>query len=130
MDFASVLAAQALALEPQHAIYSGTASVCVAQAIQTAILATALAVWRPAALAAVARSWRPSLGAGFFGAAASACWFAALALHAAGPVRAVGVIEAPIAAGVGHRLFKERLSPRQLAGGVMAALGVLAAALG
>jgi drug/metabolite transporter (DMT)-like permease len=119
-----------LALEPQHAIYSGTASVCVAQAIQTTILVTALAVWRPAALAAVARSWRPSLGAGFFGAAASACWFAALALHAAGPVRAVGVIEAPIAAGVGHRLFQEHLSPRQLAGGVMAALGVLAAALG
>ena len=119
-----------LALEPQHAIYSGTASVCAAQAIQTAILATVLAVWRPAALAAVARSWRPSLGAGFFGAAASACWFAALALHAAGRVRAVGVIEAPIAAGVGHRLFKERLSPGQVAGGVMAALGVLAAALG
>jgi drug/metabolite transporter (DMT)-like permease len=45
-------------------------------------------------------------------------------------VRAVGVIEAPIAAGVGHRLFRERLSPRQLAGGIMAALGVIAAALG
>jgi drug/metabolite transporter (DMT)-like permease len=119
-----------LALEPHHAIYSATASVCVAQTIQTVILVAALAVWRPGALATVVRSWRPSLGAGFFGAAASACWFAALALHAAGPVRAVGVIEAPIAAGVGHRLFQERLAPRQLAGAVMAALGVIAAALG
>jgi drug/metabolite transporter (DMT)-like permease len=119
-----------LALEPHHPIYAGTASVCVAQAIQSAVLLTALAIWRPASLKAVAQSWRPSLGAGFFGAAASACWFAALALHAAGPVRAVGVIEAPIAAGVGHRLFRERLSPRQLAGGIMAALGVIAAALG
>jgi drug/metabolite transporter (DMT)-like permease len=119
-----------LALDPHHAIYSGTASVCVAQAIQSTVLLTALAIWRPGSLRAVAQSWKPSLGAGFFGAAASACWFAALTLHAAGPVRAVGVIEAPIAAGVGRRLFKETLSPRQLAGGVMAALGVIAAALG
>jgi len=119
-----------IALEAHHPIYAGTASVCVAQAIQTLVLGAALALWRPASLKAVAKSWRPSLGAGFFGASASACWFAALALHAAGPVRAVGVIEAPIAAAVGHRLFRERLSARQLAGGVMAALGVVAAALG
>ncbi|WP_372784988.1 EamA family transporter [Phenylobacterium sp.] len=119
-----------LALEPHHPIYSATASVCVAQTIQTTVLLTALAVWRPASLLAVARSWRPSLGAGFFGATASACWFAALALAPAGPVRAIGVIEAPIAAAAGRRLFKERLSSRQLAGGVMAALGVVATALG
>jgi drug/metabolite transporter (DMT)-like permease len=118
-----------IALEPHHPIYSGTASVCIAQAIQTTILLTALAIWRPAALQAVARSWRASLGAGFFGAAASAAWFAALAMAPAGMVRAVGVIEAPIAAAAGRRLFKERLSPRQLAGGVMAALGVIATAL-
>ena len=118
-----------LALEPHHPIYSATASVCVAQALQTLLLVVALAIWRPASLLAVARSWRPSLGAGFFGAAASACWFGALALAPAGPVRAIGVIEAPIAAAAGRRLFKERLSPRQLAGGVLAALGVVATAL-
>ena len=119
-----------LMLEPHHPIYSATASVCVAQAIQTSVLVAALAVWRPASLLAVARSWRQSLGAGFFGAAASACWFAALALAPAGPVRAIGVIEAPIAAAAGRRLFKERLSLRQLAGGALAALGVVATALG
>ena len=119
-----------LALDPHHAIYSATASVCVAQAIQTAVLVTALAVLRPAALMAVAQSWRASLGAGFFGAAASACWFGALALAPAGPVRAVGVIEAPIAAAAGRRLFKERLSPRQIVGGLLAAGGVAVAALG
>lgn len=118
-----------LALDPHHPVYSGVAGVCVAQTIQTAVLLAALALWRPAALLAVARSWRPSLGAGFFGAAASACWFAALAMAPAGPVRAIGVIEAPIAAAAGRRLFKERLTPRQLAGGVMAALGVIATAL-
>jgi drug/metabolite transporter (DMT)-like permease len=119
-----------LALEPHHPIYSATAAVCVAQAIQTTLLLISLAIWRPASLAAVARSWRPSLGAGFFGAAASACWFSALAMAPAGPVRAIGVIEAPIAAAAGRRLFKERLSARQLAGGALAALGVAATALG
>ncbi|MDB5475424.1 MAG: permease of the drug/metabolite transporter superfamily [Phenylobacterium sp.] len=118
------------ALEPAHPIFSATASVCVAQAIQSTILVTALALFRPSALTAVARSWRPSLGAGFFGAAASACWFAALALAPAGPVRAIGVIEAPIAAAAGRRLFKERLSARQLAGGALAAVGVAMTALG
>lgn len=118
-----------LALEPHHAIYSATASVCVAQALQTLLLTAILALWRPASLLAVARSWRPSLGAGFFGAAASACWFGALALAPAGPVRAVGVIEAPIAAAAGRRLFKERLTARQLGGGALAALGVIATAL-
>ena len=117
------------ALDPGHPIFSATASVCVAQTIQSLILLTALAVLRPSALTAVARSWRPSLGAGFFGAAASACWFAALALAPAGPVRAVGVIEAPIAAAAGRRLFKERLNLRQLAGGALAALGVAMTAL-
>ncbi|MDE2488350.1 MAG: EamA/RhaT family transporter, partial [Alphaproteobacteria bacterium] len=81
------------ALDAAHPIYAATASVCVAQAIQTAILATALAAFRPAALIAIARGWRASVGAGFFGAAASAFWFGALALAPAGPVRAVGVIE-------------------------------------
>lgn len=118
-----------LMLEPHHPIYSGTASVCVAQAIQTTVLIAALAALRPASLLAVLRSWRRSLGAGFFGAAASACWFAALALAPAGPVRAIGVIEAPIAAAAGRRLFKERLSLRQFAGGVLAALGVVVTAL-
>ena len=118
------------ALEPMHPIFSATASVCVAQTIQSLILLAALAALRPGALTAVARSWRVSLGAGFFGAAASACWFAALAMAPAGPVRAVGVIEAPIAALAGRRFLKERLSLRQLAGGALAAAGVAATALG
>jgi drug/metabolite transporter (DMT)-like permease len=119
-----------LALDPHAPIYSATASVCVAQAVQSSILVAALAIWRPAALIAVGRSWRPSVGAGFFGAAASACWFAALALAPAGPVRAVGVIEMPIAAAAGRRLFKERMTLRQLVGGALTAAGVVATTLG
>ncbi|WP_374576051.1 DMT family transporter [Phenylobacterium sp.] len=119
-----------LALEPHHPLYSGIASVCVAQTLQTIGLTAMLALTRPAALRAVIASWRASLGAGFFGAAASACWFSALALAPAGLVRAVGVIEAPVAAAAGRRLFKERLSLAQAAAGVTTAVGVVLTALG
>lgn len=119
-----------LALEPKHPIFAATAGVVVAQTYQTLLLGSALAVWRPGALRAVIASWRQSLGAGFCGAAASACWFAALAMAPAGPVRAVGVLEAPIAAAAGRRLFKEKLTLRQIAGGVLTGLGVVVTALG
>lgn len=114
-----------LALDPAHPIYSALAGVVVAQTFQTLLLGGVLAVVRPQALKAVATSWRASLGAGFCGSAASACWFGALALAPAGPVRAVGVIETPIAAAVGRRLFRERLTPRQWVGGALTALGVV-----
>jgi drug/metabolite transporter (DMT)-like permease len=117
------------ALDPHNPLFSATATVCVAQAFQSLFLVAALGLARPASLVAVARSWRASLGAGFFGAAGSACWFAALALAPAGPVRAVGVIETPIAAAVGRRLFRERLTLRQLVGGGLCTLGVLMTAL-
>lgn len=119
-----------LALEPQHPIYAATASLCVAQAMQSAGLLSFLALTRPGALSAVAASWRQSLAAGFFGSAASVCWFSALALAPAGQVRAVGVIEGPIAAAAGRRLFNERMSLRQIAGALATAAGVVATALG
>ena len=61
---------------------------------------------------------------------ASGLWFTAFALAPAGPVRAVGVVEAPIAAFAGHRLFAERLSLTQMALGAMVAIGVMLAAFG
>ena len=118
-----------LAFEPQHPIYAALAGVVVAQTLQTVLLGGALAVLQPKALRAVRASWKASLGAGFFGSAASACWFGALALAPAGPVRAVGVIETPIAAAVGRRLFRERLSLRQWIGGGLSTVGVLLTAL-
>ncbi len=119
-----------LALDPGHPIYSATAALVIAQLMQSLALGALLAVTRPQAIGAVLRSWRHSMGAGFFGSAASACWFGALALAPAGPVRAVALIETPIAAAVGRRLFRERLGLRQLAGGVLATFGVALTALG
>jgi drug/metabolite transporter (DMT)-like permease len=114
-----------LALDAGHPIYSALGSLVCAQVIQSLLLGGILFAVRREALRAVMASWRPSLGAGFFGSAASACWFGALALAPAGPVRAVGVIEAPIAAAVGRRLFLEKLSTRQWIGGALTTVGVV-----
>ncbi|MBL8553931.1 MAG: DMT family transporter [Phenylobacterium sp.] len=118
-----------LALEPAHPIYAALAGVVVAQTLQSVGLGGALAVLRPRTWGAVGASWKASLGAGLFGSAASACWFGALALAPAGLVRAVGVIETPIAAAVGRRLFRERLSARQWLGGALTSVGVVLTAL-
>jgi drug/metabolite transporter (DMT)-like permease len=119
-----------MALEPGHPIYAATAALCIAQTLQSIGLSLYLAVMRPGALQAVAASWRSSLGAGFFGTAASVCWFSALAMAPAGQVRAVGVIEGPVAAAAARRLFKERLSPLQILGGLATGVGVVMTALG
>jgi drug/metabolite transporter (DMT)-like permease len=118
------------ALEPAHPIFAAVVTLMTVQVVQTVAMTLFLAVGDRAALVAVARAWRPSLGAGFWGAAASAGWFIALALAPAGQVRAVGVIEAPIAAIAGRRLFAERLTAVQLIFGLIAAAGVAMAALG
>ena len=75
------------------------------------------------------RRWRPSLGAGLCGACASVGWFVALALSPAAPVRALGIIEAPIAAIAGHRFFRETLSTRQIVAGVAVVGGILLTSL-
>ena len=118
------------ALEPVHPIFAAVVTLMTVQIVQTLALTLYLAVGDRAALVAVAKAWRRSLGAGFWGAAASAGWVIALALAPAGQVRAVGVIEAPIAALAGRRLFAERLTAVQMIFGLIAAAGVAMAALG
>jgi len=118
------------ALAPAHPIYGAVVSLCVVQAMQSLVLGTILVIWRPKVIAAVLASAGQSWGAGFCGALASTGWFIAVALAPAARVRAVGVIEAPMAAFAGHRLFHERLHWLQwIAGGAVAA-GVLLTALG
>lgn len=117
-------------LDPAHPLFSSSAALVVAQVMQSLVLTSILAVVRPQALRSVAASWRSSLTAGFFGSAASACWFGALALAPAAPVRAVGLIEGPIAAAVGRRLFREKLRLRQWIGGALTAAGLLLCTLG
>ena len=116
--------------EPDHPLFSSSVSLVCAQVMQSVVLGAILAALRPQALRSVFGSWRVSLMAGFFGSAASACWFGALALAPAAPVRAVGLIEGPVAAAVGRRLFRERLRARQWIGGGLTAVGLVFCTLG
>jgi len=119
----------ALALDAAHPVFAAIISVTIVQAMQAAALTLILLVRDPAALRAVFRSWRPSLGAGLCGACASSAWFVALALSPAAPVRALGVIEAPIAAIAGHRLFRETLHLKQVLAGLGVIVGVVLTSL-
>jgi drug/metabolite transporter (DMT)-like permease len=119
-----------LELDPRYPAASAMGVLVVAQAMQSVGLGLYLLIRDPAALRAVARGWRQSLGAGFFGALASAGWFVALALAPAAAVRAVGVAESPIAAAAGRKLFAERLHTVQVIAGLAVLVGVLMTALG
>ena len=118
-----------LALEPRHRIYAAMISLAVVQAMQSLVLTAILAVRDPAALRAVIKGWRESVAAGLCGALASAGWFIALALAPAAPVRAVGVVEAPMAAIAGRRLFAEKLHAQQILAGAAVLVGVLMTSL-
>ena len=118
-----------LVLEPRHPIYSALLSVAAAQGAQAAVLTGVLAIRDRSALRAIAAAWRESLSAGFFGACASAGWFIAVTLAPAAPVRALGVVETPIAALAGRRLFRERLHTTQILAGAAVLAGVVLTAL-
>jgi drug/metabolite transporter (DMT)-like permease len=120
----------AVQLDPRHAVFAAVCTVSVTQALQTLVLTLLLAVWDRGALKAVFAAWRQSLAAGFCGALASSCWLTALALTPAAQVRALGVIEAPVAALAGRRIFRERLTAWQWIAGALAAAGVAMTALG
>jgi len=120
----------ALIVEPRAPVFAALATLLVVQSLQSAALAAWLGATDRGALRTVATRWRESLPAGFFGAAASGLWFTAFALAPAGPVRAVGVVEMPIAALAGRRLFAERLAAWQIAVLAQIAVGVCLAAVG
>lgn len=119
-----------LSLGEAPAPLAGITTVLTVQTMQSLGLMAVLAVFERSSLIAAFTTWRQSVRAGFFGAAASACWFTALAMAPAGPVRAVGVVEMPLAALAGRRLFSEKLTPLQWVVGGITALGVVLAALG
>lgn len=122
--------AAAVMLAPGEPWIGAPVTVFVVQTMQSCGLLVVLATRDRAALAAALASWRQSFGAGLCGAAASAGWFAALAMAPAGAVRAVGVVDMPMAAVAGRRVFGERMSVRQWAGFGLTAFGVIACALG
>lgn len=90
--------------------------------IQTLCLTLYLRLFDGGRLTQIVQAWRPSLLAGFAGAAASLCWFLAFALETAAHVRTLALVEILIAGLVSRRYFRQALSRSELVGiGVMMA---------
>ena len=91
---------------------------------QSLALTLYLALFDRPGLYAILRLWRPSLFAGFMGAAASQFWFLGFALATAGQVRTLALIEVFFARIVSGKMFSEKPAPREAFGLVLIVLGV------
>lgn len=92
--------------------------------LQVVVLSGWLAWRRPGVVSAVLAAWRPSLAAGFMGAAASQGWFLAFAVASTAQVRTLGLIEILFAQVVSRSLFRQRSGWRELAGIALVVAGV------
>jgi drug/metabolite transporter (DMT)-like permease len=97
-------------------VLGATFSLMVGLTLQTALLLGWLLLARRDTLAAIARLWRPSLRAGFAGAAASQFWFLAFALASAASVRTLALVEVLFAQGVTRFIFRQKTSQREAIG--------------
>jgi drug/metabolite transporter (DMT)-like permease len=97
-------------------ILSATFSLAAGLTLQTVLLLGWLLFFNRKTLAALIRLWRPSLLAGFAGAAASQFWFLAFALATAASVRTLALVEVLFAQGVTRFVFRQKTSLREAAG--------------
>ncbi len=119
----------ALSLEGASFLVAAAVALAIAQLIQTLALGGWLAWRNPAVVRATLRLWRPSLFAGFMGAAASAGWFTAFAIESAARVRTLGLVELVFAYAVSRRIFREKLTVLELSGVALLALGLVVVTL-
>jgi len=115
----------ALALEGTPFLMAAAATLLAAQLLQTLLLGGWMAARSLESVLRVLRAWRASLLAGFMGAAASAGWLTAFAIEPVAHVRTLGLIELVFSYAVSRRLFRERLSRRELGGMGLLAVGVI-----
>jgi drug/metabolite transporter (DMT)-like permease len=104
-------------------LMAATFTLAVGLLLQSALLSAYLWLRDPAVLAAIMRSWRPSLFAGFMGALASQFWFLAFALATAASVRTLALVEVLFAQAISRFVFKQPTTAREAAGIVLIVLG-------
>ncbi|HEY4972331.1 MAG TPA: DMT family transporter [Steroidobacteraceae bacterium] len=105
-----------LALHLPGYVLPATFTLAVGLVVQATVLTIWLAVTDRGVLASIFRLWRPSLFAGFMGAAASEFWFLAFALATAASVRTLGLIDVLFAQMVSHILFRQKTTMREAIG--------------
>jgi uncharacterized membrane protein len=106
-------------------LLAAASTLLAAQLLQTLMLGGYLLARQAAVVRAVLRQWRPSLFAGFMGAAASAGWFTAFALETAAHVRTLGLVELVFSYALSLKLFRERFTRREVTGLLLLAAGLV-----
>ncbi len=120
----------ALALGDTSFLLAAAVGLALAQILQTVLLGGWLA-WRdPAVVRRTLELWRPSLFAGFMGAAASAGWFTAFAIEPGASVRTLGLVELLFAYVVSRKIFREKLTRLEAAGIALLTVGLAVVTLG
>jgi drug/metabolite transporter (DMT)-like permease len=105
-----------LSLHASGFVLASTFSLAVGLTLQTVLLLTWLLLFKRNTLRALIGLWKPSLVAGFTGAAASQFWFLAFALATAASVRTLALVEILFAQGVTRFVFKQKTTMREAAG--------------
>jgi drug/metabolite transporter (DMT)-like permease len=113
-----------LVLAHPNFVLGATFTVTVGLVMQAALLTLYLAFRQRAVLVAIARSWRPSLFAGFMGATASEFWFLAFALTSVANVRTLALVEVLFAQAISFFIFKQKTSSREALGMMLIVAGV------
>jgi drug/metabolite transporter (DMT)-like permease len=106
-------------------VLTATFSLAAGLTLQTVLLLAWLLLFDRGTLAALARLWKPSLAAGFTGAAASQCWFLAFALATAASVRTLALVEVLFAQAVSKFVFRQGATAREGAGIALLAAGAI-----
>jgi drug/metabolite transporter (DMT)-like permease len=106
-------------------VMAATFTLVVGLLMQAFVLSLYLWLRDPSVLIAIARSWKPSLFAGFMGALASQFWFLAFALATAASVRTLALVEVLFAQLVARFAFAQKTTAREAAGMVLVVAGVV-----
>jgi drug/metabolite transporter (DMT)-like permease len=102
-------------------LMAAACTLVAAQAISTVVLAVSMG---KDDVLKVFKAWKKSQLPGFMGAAASAGWFTAFAIEPVAHVRTLGLVELVFSYLVSLKLFREKLTLRELGGMALLALGV------
>src|SRR6201996_8319790 len=102
-----------LSLHQASFVLGATFSLAAGLTLQTLLLLAWLLMFKRGTLKTIAALWRPSLLAGFAGAAESEFWFLAFALATAASVRTLALVEVLFAQGVSRFVFRQKTTARE-----------------
>lgn len=114
-----------LEVQSGDAFYRATFVLAVATVLQTAMMATWMALREHGEMGRVVRAWRITGLVGVTSMIGSICWFAAFSMQNVAYVNAVGQIELVFSLAITMFIFKERISAREWQGGAILMVSIL-----